>query len=104
MFCYICGAEIKEVIVCDIVKINGNYHYEEVITPLLFSEERNLRKGKIFDFEFFKKKIAKKYYCNPEDVESKYIDEIEVPKEVFDELNKREKDLGCRCPICEDFM
>ena len=104
MYCYICGAEIKEVLVCDVGLIDGKYHYEEVVTPLLFSEEFNIRKGKIFDYDFFKKTVAKKHLCNPEDVKSKYIDGIEIPVAVYDKLNKRDKDMGCRCPICEDFM
>ncbi|HOO28219.1 MAG TPA: hypothetical protein PLU43_07120 [Lachnospiraceae bacterium] len=104
MFCHICGAEIKEVIVCDIVLVDGKYHYEEVVSPILFSDEFNMRTGKIFDYDFFKKAIAKKYLCTPEDVQSKYIDEIEIPAAVCVQLDKKEKDLGCRCPVCEDFM
>ncbi len=104
MYCYICGTEIKEVIVCDIVLVNGKYHYQEVVAPILFSEEFNLKSGKIFDYEFFKKAVAKKLLCKPEEVQSMYIDAIEIPAVVYDELNKREKDLGCRCPVCEDFM
>ncbi|MDD3414110.1 MAG: hypothetical protein PHY47_08925 [Lachnospiraceae bacterium] len=104
MYCYICGAEIKEVLVCDVVLIDGKYHYEEVVAPLLFSEEFNIRKGKIFDYDFFKKTVAKKHLCKPEDVKSKYIDKIEIPVAVYDNLNKRDKEMGCRCPICEDFM
>ncbi len=104
MFCHICGAEIKEVIVCDIVLVDSKYHYEEVVAPVLFSEELDESKGKIFDYAFFKKALAKKYLCNPEDVQSKYIDEIEVSAEVYEKLNKKDKDLGCRCPVCEDFM
>lgn len=104
MYCYICGTEIKEVIVCDIVLVNGKYHYQEVVAPILFSEEFNLKSGKIFDYEFFKKAVSKKILCKPEEVQSMYIDAIEIPAVVYDELNKREKDLGCRCPVCEDFM
>ena len=104
MYCDICGAEIKEVIVCDIILVDGKYHYEEVVAPLLFGEERNLRTGKIFDYDFFKKAIAKKYLCNPEDVQSMYIDSIEIPAAVYEELDKKDKDIGCRCPVCEDFM
>lgn len=104
MYCYICGTEIKEVIVCDIVLINGKYRYEEVVAPILFSEDFNLKTGKIFDYDFFKKAIAKKYMCTTEEVQSKYIDEIEIPDVVYEELDKEDKDLGCRCPVCEDFM
>lgn len=104
MYCYICGTEIKEVIVCDIVLVNGNYHYEEVVAPILFSEEFNLKAGKIFDYDFFKKAIAKKHLCKPEEVQSKYIDGIEIPETVYYKLDKQDKNLGCRCPVCEDFM
>lgn len=104
MYCHVCGAEVKEVIVCDMVLIEGKYHYEEVVAPILFSEDFNLRTGKIFDYEFFKKAIAKKHLCSVEDVKSKYIDGIDVPAEIYDEMDKKEKNLGCRCPVCEDFM
>ena len=104
MFCYICGAEINEVIVCDIVRVGGKFYYEEVVSPVLYSEKLNVRTGEIFDYEFFKKAVNKKYYCKPEEVESKYIDSIEIPEAVYGELRKKDKDLGCRCPVCEDFM
>ena len=104
MRCHICGAEIKEVIVCDIVLVDGKYHYEEVVAPLLFSEKLDVSKGKIFDYDFFKKEISKKHFCNPEEVQSKYIDEIVIPAAVYDKFDKTDKVLGCRCPVCEDFM
>lgn len=104
MYCYICGSQIKEVIVCDIVNINGKYTYEEVVAPILFSEEFDMKNGKIFDYDFFKKTLAKKHMCTIDEVQSKYIDDIDIPAEVYDNLDKRAKDLGCRCPICHDFM
>lgn len=104
MYCHICGAEINEVIVCDIVQVGEKYYYEEVVAPVLFSEEFNMRTGKIFDYEFFKKAIAKKHICEPKDVKSMYIDELAVTPEVLASVGKKEQDLGCRCPICEDFM
>lgn len=104
MFCYICGAEIKEVIVCDIVQIDGNYHYVEVVAPVLFSEELNVKTGRIFDFDFFRKEVARSYNCKLEDVKSKYIDEIVIPTDIYEKLDKKDQDLGCRCPICQDFM
>lgn len=104
MYCYICGTQIKEVIVCDIVLVDGKYHYEEIVSPVLFSEELNVKSGKIFDYDFYKKAVAKRHMCAPEDVASKYIDGIDVPKEVYDSFEKQEKDLGCRCPVCEDFI
>lgn len=104
MYCHICGTQIKEVIVCDIVSVGGKYYYEEIVAPILFSEELDVRAGKIFDYDFYKKAVAKKHMCNAEDVASKYIDDIEVSKEVYDSFEKQEKDLGCRCPVCEDFI
>lgn len=104
MHCDICGAEIKEVIVCDIVEVNGQYHYAELVAPILFSEDFDLKSGKIFDYEFYKKELAKKYLCSIEEISSKYIDGIEISASVYNQLDKKENELGCRCPICEDFM
>ncbi|MFT3985156.1 MAG: hypothetical protein QM697_14715 [Lachnospiraceae bacterium] len=104
MHCPICRAEIKEVIVCDIVRIGDEFHYVEIVSPVLFSEEFDLESGRIFSYELFKKAVAKKYLCEPEAVQSKYIDGLEVPKEAYEKLDKREKNLGCRCPVCEDFI
>ena len=104
MFCYICGTEINEVIVCDIVKVNDNYFYEEITSPVLYSEELDMRSGKIFDYDFFKKAAAKKHNCKPEEITSKYIDNMPVSADVYAKLGKKDSDLGCRCPICEDFI
>lgn len=104
MFCYICGTEINEVIVCDIVKVGDNYFYEEITSPVLYGEDLDVRAGKIFDYDFFKKAAAKKHSCMAEDVCSKYIDDMPVDSAVLEKLGKKETDLGCRCPICEDFI
>ncbi len=104
MFCYICGTEINEVIVCDIVKIGNDFFYDEIVAPVLYSDKLDVRSGRIFDYDEFKKLSAKKHLCKPEDILSKYIDGIEIPEEVYLKLDKTDQDLGCRCPVCEDFI
>lgn len=104
MYCAICGSEINEVIVCDVVRINENYFYEEIVSPVLYSEKLNMRTGEIFDYDFYKKAVAKKHDCKPEDVTSKYVDDMEVTADVYAKLGKKDKDMGCRCPVCEDFV
>lgn len=104
MFCYICGTEINEVIVCDIVKIGGDYFYDEIVSPVLYNDKLDVRSGKIFDYDEFKKLCAKKHMCRPEEIQYKYIDGIVIPKETYEKLGKTDQDLGCRCPVCEDFI
>lgn len=85
-----------DVMFYDIIKIKGNFYAEHCLVPFDSGEIMNL--DPFYDF------VSKKYNCNQDDIESLFMDGLDISREELDKLPYGLESCGGHCPNCDSSL
>lgn len=94
----------EKVMYYDIIKINGSFYDDHCLIPWDRVDDEPEDNEYIMDVGVFMNYVAEKYKCKYDDIESMFMDNFDIPREILEKLPYGLEFCGGHCTQCNSIL